>query len=146
MLCINYITFSIKCKRNKGVCCAKLHLCYDFFEVKSVVKNITAIKYADSTLPESRIFKSGDECYSFFNLQNAVPTARNYSEQNSKKFIEKYATPQYKCLLCHDTKQQSRPGGRLCCLYNQNYVIVAGGFSFYLSFPTKKSVRSPGPV
>jgi len=43
----------------------------------------------------------GDECYSFYNLDNRVPAARSRAEEISKNFIEHYANPQYECLLCH---------------------------------------------
>lgn len=44
----------------------------------------------------------GDECYSFYNIRNRVPTARSFSPENSRKFIEKYAQDSYECLLCHN--------------------------------------------
>jgi len=44
----------------------------------------------------------GDECYSLQNLKERIPTARSYSPENSRAFIEKYTHPPYVCLLCHD--------------------------------------------
>ena len=44
----------------------------------------------------------GDECYTFYNLKNQIPTASSCSLENSKAFIEKYSKEQYECLLCHD--------------------------------------------
>lgn len=43
----------------------------------------------------------GDECYSFYNFQNKVPTAASFNKQNSRKFIETYCTGKYNLLLCH---------------------------------------------
>lgn len=43
----------------------------------------------------------GDECYSFYNLRNRVPTAITYDRAKSLAFVEKYASAQYTCLLCH---------------------------------------------
>ena len=44
----------------------------------------------------------GDECYSFYNLINKVPTATTSSPQKSKMFIDKYSKSPYECLLCHE--------------------------------------------
>ena len=46
----------------------------------------------------------GDECYSFCNLKQKIPTASSVSTENSWRFIEQYTQPQYTCLLCHDTE------------------------------------------
>jgi glyoxylase-like metal-dependent hydrolase (beta-lactamase superfamily II) len=43
----------------------------------------------------------GDECYSFYNVQNKVPTAASFNKQNSRKFIETYCSGEYNLLLCH---------------------------------------------
>jgi glyoxylase-like metal-dependent hydrolase (beta-lactamase superfamily II) len=43
----------------------------------------------------------GDECYSFFNLKNKVPTATGISREKSLEFVEKYSSSDYVCLLCH---------------------------------------------
>lgn len=44
----------------------------------------------------------GDECYSFRNLRQKLPTASSVCAENSRRFIEQYTQPPYICLLCHD--------------------------------------------
>ncbi len=46
----------------------------------------------------------GDECYTFSNLKQRIPTASTVSPDNSRRFIETYTQPQYTCLLCHDVE------------------------------------------
>lgn len=43
----------------------------------------------------------GDECYSFYNVQNKAPTAASFNKQNSRKFIETYCSGEYNLLLTH---------------------------------------------
>jgi glyoxylase-like metal-dependent hydrolase (beta-lactamase superfamily II) len=43
----------------------------------------------------------GDECYSFYNIRNKIPTASSYNKENSRKFIEKYCTDEYDLILSH---------------------------------------------
>lgn len=51
-----------------------------------------------------KIVLCGDECYSFYNLKNRIPTAKSYCPQNSRAFVEKYSGEGYECLLCHNIK------------------------------------------
>ena len=51
-----------------------------------------------------KIVLCGDECYSFYNLKNRVPTAQSCCHKNSRAFIEKYSSEGYECLLCHKIK------------------------------------------
>lgn len=45
----------------------------------------------------------GDECYLRTCLTQKIPTGASYgSEENSRKFIEKYSQDKYNCLLLHD--------------------------------------------
>ncbi|MBQ7935747.1 MAG: MBL fold metallo-hydrolase [Clostridia bacterium] len=44
----------------------------------------------------------GDECYSYENLREKIPTGTTVCAEKSKAFIEKYSSGQYCCLLCHD--------------------------------------------
>ena len=44
----------------------------------------------------------GDECYTKYNLENKVPTAKSFCKEASQTFIEKYANGDYICHLCHD--------------------------------------------
>ena len=44
----------------------------------------------------------GDECYSKYNIINKVPTAATCNIDNSQKFIDKYATGQYKVFYMHE--------------------------------------------
>ncbi len=44
----------------------------------------------------------GDECYSSYNLSQKVPTATSAHPENSTAFVEKYASDEYICLLCHE--------------------------------------------
>jgi len=44
----------------------------------------------------------GDECYSFYNLCNRIPTASSFCPERSRMFIDTYATDDYECLLCHE--------------------------------------------
>ena len=44
----------------------------------------------------------GDECYTHYNLINHVPTAKCYSLERSRYFIEKYSNSRYICLLSHE--------------------------------------------
>ena len=44
----------------------------------------------------------GDECYSRDNFTLNIPTGCSFSPTKSAEFIEKYNSPEYKILLCHD--------------------------------------------
>ena len=44
----------------------------------------------------------GDECYSFYNLNNKVVAATSVSENRNMDFINKYGSSEYICLLCHE--------------------------------------------
>ena len=44
----------------------------------------------------------GDECYSYYNIENKIPTASTCNIKNSQAFIEKYANGYYKLLLMHE--------------------------------------------
>ena len=44
----------------------------------------------------------GDECYSMENIRKRIPSPSTASAENSKKFIERYATDHFVCLLAHD--------------------------------------------
>jgi glyoxylase-like metal-dependent hydrolase (beta-lactamase superfamily II) len=44
----------------------------------------------------------GDECYSMENIRGQIPSPSTASAENSKKFIERYATGNFICLLAHD--------------------------------------------
>lgn len=44
----------------------------------------------------------GDECYSYYNVENKIPTAATCNTENSREFIEKYANGYYKLLLMHE--------------------------------------------
>lgn len=44
----------------------------------------------------------GDECYTFYNLDNKVPTASTFSKEMSTEFVMKYSDERYECLICHD--------------------------------------------
>lgn len=44
----------------------------------------------------------GDECYSMQNIQKKIPTPSTCSPQNSRYFIDRYASNDYVCLLSHD--------------------------------------------
>ena len=44
----------------------------------------------------------GDECYSFYNLKNRVPTATCFCPEKSRAFLQRYAGGAYECLLCHE--------------------------------------------
>ena len=44
----------------------------------------------------------GDECYSMENIRKQIPTPSTSSAENSQKFIERYATGSFICLLAHD--------------------------------------------
>lgn len=46
----------------------------------------------------------GDECYTFYNLDNKIPTASSFSKENSTAFVMKYSDERYNCLLCHDVR------------------------------------------
>ena len=48
-----------------------------------------------------------DECYSFYNIRNRIPTATSYCPENSRAFIEKYSRDPYECLLGHDVGNNS---------------------------------------
>lgn len=56
----------------------------------------------ECTMGEKICVLCGDECYSLRNIREQIPTARSYSPENSKAFIEKYTQGSYECLLCHD--------------------------------------------
>ncbi len=49
---------------------------------------------------------SGDECYSYENLNKKIPTGSSYDPAKSKAFIEKYSQDPYICLLCHEKREQ----------------------------------------
>ena len=44
----------------------------------------------------------GDECYKRVCLERKIPTGSSYCLQKSKDFIEKFSSPEYKILLCHE--------------------------------------------
>lgn len=44
----------------------------------------------------------GDECYQRENLLNKIPTGCSVNPEKSEEFIEKYSSPLYETLLCHD--------------------------------------------
>ena len=44
----------------------------------------------------------GDECYSYYNIRNKIPTASTCNIKNSQAFIEKYANGYYELLLMHE--------------------------------------------
>jgi len=48
----------------------------------------------------------GDECYTFYNLKNKIPTAKSFCKEKSTEFIEHYGSGEYFCLLCHDAKKE----------------------------------------
>lgn len=48
---------------------------------------------------------AGDECYLFECLDKRVPTGTSCCPQKSREFIEKYASPRYELLLCHDVRR-----------------------------------------
>lgn len=45
---------------------------------------------------------AGDECYTYYNIENHIPTASSHNLDNSRKFIEKYANGKWKVLLMHE--------------------------------------------
>lgn len=51
---------------------------------------------------EKKYVLCGDECYTFYNLKNKVPTASRFCKEKSAEFIERYGSGDYVCLLCHD--------------------------------------------
>lgn len=44
----------------------------------------------------------GDECYSYYNVENKIPTSSSCNIKNSQAFIEKYANGYYELLLMHE--------------------------------------------
>ncbi len=45
---------------------------------------------------------AGDECYSYYNVENKIPTSSSCNIKNSQAFIEKYANGYYELLLMHE--------------------------------------------
>lgn len=43
-----------------------------------------------------------DECYLHYNLEKRIPTAKHYSLERSRYFINKYSDGRYICLLSHE--------------------------------------------
>lgn len=84
-----------------------------FSESVEVDEGVTAVKIGGHSVGScvvecewnGRIYVlCGDECYTFSNLKQRIPTASTVSPDNSRRFIETYTHPQYICLLCHDTE------------------------------------------
>lgn len=48
----------------------------------------------------------GDECYTFYNLKNKVPTGSSFCKEKSEEFIKHYGNGEYICLLCHDMETE----------------------------------------
>lgn len=46
----------------------------------------------------------GDECYSFYNINNKIAAATSISEKRNMDFIKKYSRSEYVCLLCHEKR------------------------------------------
>ena len=54
------------------------------------------------TLDGKEYVLCGDECYVHYNLENHIPTAKRYSLERSRYFIDKYSNSRYICLLSHE--------------------------------------------
>jgi len=46
----------------------------------------------------------GDECYSPLCIERRIPTGASCDPEKSRSFIEKYSSPEYVVLVCHDPK------------------------------------------